>query len=92
MLERQQVPATFFIPAMSAMLHPDMVPLIMKSNRHEIGVHGWIHQNNATVADAAHEQRLLTQAIDYLTQAIGKRPVGYRAPSWSFSPYTLDQI
>ncbi len=92
MLERQQVPATFFIPAVSAMLHPDMIPSIMKANRHEIGVHGWIHENNAALADAAHEQQLLTQAIDYLTKAIGKRPVGYRAPSWAFSPYTLGQI
>jgi peptidoglycan/xylan/chitin deacetylase (PgdA/CDA1 family) len=92
MLDRQQVPATFFIPAVSAMLHPDMVPSIMKANRHEIAVHGWIHENNATLADAAHEQRLLNQAIDYLTNAMGKRPVGYRAPSWAFSPYTLGQI
>lgn len=92
MLDRQQVPATFFIPAMSAMLHPDMIPLILNAKKHEIGVHGWIHENNAALADADHEQRLLTQAIDYLTKAIGKRPVGYRAPSWAFSPYTLDQI
>ncbi len=92
MLDRQQIPATFYIPAVSAMLHPDMITEIMKSKRHEIGVHGWIHENLPTVNDAAHEERLLTQAIDYLTKAIGKRPVGYRAPSWAFSPNTLDQI
>jgi peptidoglycan/xylan/chitin deacetylase (PgdA/CDA1 family) len=92
MLDRQQVPATFYIPAMSAMLHPDMIPSIQKSGRHEIGVHGWIHENLPTVGDAAHEERLLNQAIDYMTKAIGKRPVGYRAPSWAFSPYTLSQI
>ena len=92
MAERLQIPITFFIPAVSAMLHPDMIPSIMKANRHEIAVHGWIHENNAALNDAAHEQQLLTQAIDYLTKAIGKRPVGYRAPSWAFSPYTLGQI
>jgi peptidoglycan/xylan/chitin deacetylase (PgdA/CDA1 family) len=92
MLEREQVPATFYIPAVSAMLHPDMIPAIMKSGRHEIGVHGWIHESLPSVGDAAHEERLLTQAIDYLTKAIGKRPVGYRAPSWAFSPNTLSQI
>jgi peptidoglycan-N-acetylglucosamine deacetylase len=92
MLDRQQVPATFYVPAVSGMLHPDMIPSIMKSGRHEIGVHGWIHEYLPTVGDAAREERLLTQAIDYLTKAVGKRPVGYRAPSWAFSPNTLSQI
>jgi len=92
MLDRQQIPATFYIPAVSAMLHPDMIPSILKASRHEIGVHGWIHESLPAVNDAAHEERLLTQAIEYMTKAIGKRPVGYRAPSWAFSPYTLGQI
>jgi peptidoglycan/xylan/chitin deacetylase (PgdA/CDA1 family) len=92
MLDRQQIPATFYIPAVSAMLHPEMIPSIMKAGRHEIGVHGWIHESLPNVGDAAEEERLLTQAIAYLTKAIGKRPVGYRAPSWAFSQYTLGQI
>jgi peptidoglycan-N-acetylglucosamine deacetylase len=92
MLDRQQVPASFYIPAVSAMLHPDMIPAIMKSGRHEIGVHGWIHENLPSIGDPAQEERLLNQAIDYLTKAMGKRPVGYRAPSWAFSPSTLSQI
>ncbi len=45
MLERHQVPATFFIPGVAAMLHPEMIPAIVKAGRHEIGVHGWIHEN-----------------------------------------------
>src|SRR5689334_17400217 len=44
LLDRHQVPATFFIPAMSIMLHPEMVPAIRARGRHEIGVHGWIHE------------------------------------------------
>ena len=42
MLERQ-VPASLFIPAVSDVLHPQMVRDI-QSGRHEIGVHGWIHE------------------------------------------------
>ena len=38
------------------------------------------------------EERLLDRAIAYLTKATGKRPVGYRAPSWAFSGVTLDLI
>ena len=91
MLDRHQVPATFFVTAVDAMLHPDMLAAIQKSGRHEIGVHGWIHETPTRVT-ADEEERLLDQAIEYLTKVTGKRPVGYRAPSWAFSPVTLDLI
>jgi peptidoglycan-N-acetylglucosamine deacetylase len=91
MLDHHQVPATFFMTAVDAMLHPDMLAAILKSGRHEVGVHGWIHEFTPRLADG-EEERLLDQAIEYLTKATGKRPVGYRAPSWAFSPFTLDLI
>jgi peptidoglycan-N-acetylglucosamine deacetylase len=91
-LDRHRVPATFFIPAMSAMLHPDMVQAIVSRHRHEVGVHGWVHEFWPGVGDAAKEQRLLAQSIEYLTKATGKRPVGVRAPSSGFSPQTFDLI
>ena len=64
----------------------------MKSGRHEIGVHGWIHEHLPSVNDAAAEQDMLNRAIETLTKAIGKKPVGYRAPSWQFSPWTMEQV
>ena len=93
MLDRQQVPASFFIPAASAVLHPQVIKDIQGASLpHEIGVHGWIHENLPELDDAAEEERLLTKAIDYLTRASGKRPVGYRAPAWAFSQHTLGLI
>jgi peptidoglycan/xylan/chitin deacetylase (PgdA/CDA1 family) len=92
LLDQHQVPASFFIPAVSHLLHPDMIPAILKSGRHEIGVHGWIHEHLPSVNDAAAEQDMLNRAIDTLTRAIGKRPVGYRAPSWQFSQWTMGQV
>jgi peptidoglycan/xylan/chitin deacetylase (PgdA/CDA1 family) len=91
MLDRYQVPATFFVTGVDALLHPEMLAAIQKSGRHEIGVHGWIHEFPPRLADG-EEERLLDKAIDYLTKTTGKRPVGYRAPSWAFSPNTLDLI
>jgi peptidoglycan-N-acetylglucosamine deacetylase len=91
MLDHYQLPATFFVTGVDAMLHPDMLAAILKSGRHEIGVHGWIHEFPPRLADG-EEERLLDRAIDYLTEATGKRPVGYRAPSWAFSGVTLDLI
>jgi peptidoglycan/xylan/chitin deacetylase (PgdA/CDA1 family) len=92
LLDKHQLPASFFIPAVSHLLHPDMIPAIVKSGRHEIGVHGWIHEHLPSVNDAAVEQDLLSRSIETLTKALGKRPVGYRAPSWQFSQYTMKQI
>ena len=92
LLDTHQVPASFFIPAVSAALHPQMIKDIQAKNRHEIGVHGWIHERLPTLNDEREEQRLLTQSIDLLTKEMGKRPVGYRAPSWQFSFWTMKQI
>lgn len=92
MLDRHQIPATFFIPAVSALLHPEMIPAILKRGRHEIGVHGWIHEYLPALSSEAEEERLLNQAIDDLANATGKRPVGYRAPAWAFSSHTIGLI
>ena len=88
LLDRHQIPASFFIPAVSLQLHPEMADVIKQSGRHEFGVHGWIHETN-TLLPGAVERDLVKRALDYLTQVTGTRPVGYRAPSWNFSPHTL---
>lgn len=92
LLDKHRIPASFFIPAVSDVLHPQMVKDILASGRHEIGVHGWIHENLAWLNNEAEEQRLLDQAIAHLAKATGKKPVGYRAPSWAFSPFTMSQV
>ncbi len=91
LMDRHELPASFFIPAVSLVLRPDMVEVIQASGRHEFGVHGWIHELN-TELTAETERELVTRALGYLTEATGTRPVGYRAPSWNFSPHTLDII
>ncbi len=92
LLDRHQVPATFFIPAMTIMLHPEIAPAIVDRRRHEIAVHGWVHEFWPGILDAAEEQRLLARSLDYLTKATGKRPTGIRAPGSGFSPHTFDLI
>lgn len=91
MLDHYEIPATFFVTGVDAMLHPEMLQAILKSGRNEVGVHGWIHEFPPRLAEG-EEERLLDKAINYLTDATGKRPVGYRAPSWAFSGVTLDLI
>jgi peptidoglycan/xylan/chitin deacetylase (PgdA/CDA1 family) len=91
LLDREAIPATFFFPAWSLKLAPDQADVIEASGRHEFAVHGWIHEQNTSL-DAATERRLLEQAIETLTELTGTRPVGYRAPSWNFSPNTLQIV
>src|SRR5689334_20345256 len=79
LLDQYNVPASFFIPAVSDALHPQMVRDIRSRGRHEIGVHGWIHEHLPTLNNEAEERRLLQDAIERLTTSTGKRPVGYRA-------------
>jgi peptidoglycan/xylan/chitin deacetylase (PgdA/CDA1 family) len=91
LVDRHRIPASFFIPAVSLMLHPEMAAVIRKSGRHEFGVHGWIHEMNTQLAPDV-ERDLVKRALEFLTQATGTRPVGYRAPSWNFSPATLSIV
>src|SRR5215207_4190109 len=92
-LDRQQVPASFFIPAASAVLHPRVVTDIQGTKqKHEIGVHGWIHERLPLLNDEKEEQRLLNLSIETLTKMTGKKPIGYRAPSWKHSGWTMGQV
>lgn len=89
MLDRHGIPASFFVPAVSAMLHQDSMKAIVQSGRHEVGLHGWIHERNSQL-DRATEAELLTRAARTLESLTGKRPVGMRTPSWDYSPHTID--
>lgn len=86
-LNRAGVRASFFVPAVCAMLYPDEQRRLVAEG-HEIGLHGWIHERNS-VLPAEAERELLLRAADVLESVTGVRPVGIRTPSWDFSENTL---
>ena len=88
LLDKHTIPASFFVPAVSAILYPDSMKAIVKSGKHEVGLHGWIHERNSQL-DEATERDLLRKAFATLTSASGKKPVGMRTPSWDYSPFTI---
>ena len=88
LLDKHRLPATFFVPAVTALLHPDDVRKIAAKGRHEVGLHGWIHERNSLLPEA-DERDLMKRSYDVLTRAAGRPPVGIRTPSWDFSPATL---
>ncbi|MFS8113121.1 polysaccharide deacetylase [Rhizobium jaguaris] len=87
LLEKHAVSATFFVPAVSALLYPDEQRALV-ARGHEIGIHGWIHERN-TILPVEAERDLQMRAADTLEKVTGRRPVGIRTPSWDFSPNTL---
>lgn len=90
LLEREGVPATFFMPAVSALINSDE-PRAVVTGGHELGIHSWIHEFNSTLPYEA-ERDLAFRARDVLARLSGVEPVGMRTASWDFSPSTLKII
>lgn len=86
-LETNGVPATFFVPAVTALLHPDEQRRVAAEG-HEVGLHGWIHEINTKVPPQ-QERELHLRSAETLEKITGRRPVGMRTPSWDFSAATL---
>src|SRR6186713_3198399 len=83
MLKKYDVPATFYVPAVAALLHPDEQRRVVAEG-HEIGIHGWIHELNSVLPLEA-ERELMLRSADTLEKITGRRAVGLRTPSWDFS-------
>jgi peptidoglycan/xylan/chitin deacetylase (PgdA/CDA1 family) len=87
LLKKYDVSASFYVPAVVALLYPDEQRRVAGEG-HEIGIHGWIHELNATLPYEA-ERDLMLRSADVLERITRVRPVGMRTPSWDFSPHTL---
>jgi peptidoglycan/xylan/chitin deacetylase (PgdA/CDA1 family) len=86
-LEKHNVPASFFVPAVSAMLY-DQQQALAVLNGHEVALHGWIHELNTKLPPGV-ERDLMLRSADVLEKITGQRPRGIRTPSWDFSDDTL---
>lgn len=86
-LDRFGAKASFFVPAVSALLHPEE-QAALAAEGHEIALHGWIHERN-TELPAEVERDLMLRSADTLETITGQRPVGMRTPSWDYSAATL---
>ncbi len=87
LLAREGIAASFFYPAVSALLYPDEVRAVADEG-HEIGIHSWIHEANTRLPQGV-ERDLSFRAADTLERLSGRRPVGMRTASWDFSVDTL---
>lgn len=87
LLDTHGVPATFFVPAVTARQFPDAVRAAAAAG-HEIGSHGDMHERLSGL-ERADEEAVLRRSLDELENVVGTRPSGFRAPAWELSPNTI---
>lgn len=90
LLEREAIPATWFMPGHTVETWPD-VTLAIAAGGHEVGCHGWYHEDFSAIS--AEEQRaILERSIEIVTRVAGARPTGHRAPYWALGPETIGLV
>jgi len=90
MFAEHQLRTTWFIPGHSIETFPVQMKAVVDAG-HEIGVHGYSHENPIAMTPA-QEEAVLDRSIELVTQLSGKRPTGYVAPWWEFSNVTNELL
>ncbi len=82
--------ATFFVLGSVALEHPDLVLQIAKAG-HEVASHGYGHQL-AYKQTFAEFKADVQKSAEILQTLIGRKIIGYRAPSWSIIKENLHYL
>lgn len=90
LFERYGLKTTWFIPGHSIDTFPEPMKAVAEAG-HEIGVHGYSHENPIAMSPAQEEEVLL-HCIDLVSSLSGRRPTGYVAPWWEFSRVTNELL
>jgi peptidoglycan/xylan/chitin deacetylase (PgdA/CDA1 family) len=89
LLAEYALPATFFVPGLTADRYPETVEAIRAAG-HEVGHHGYSHHSPVAV-DEREERADFERALEALAR-LGVEPRGYRTPSWEPSLRTFDLV
>ncbi|HZZ50402.1 MAG TPA: polysaccharide deacetylase [Pseudonocardia sp.] len=90
LFERANLRTTWFIPGHSVETFPDQTRMVVDAG-HEVGVHGYSHENPIAMT-RAQESAVLDRGIELIEKVSGRRPTGYVAPWWEFSPVTNELL
>ncbi len=88
LLAEEDITATFFVPGWVIDKYPAALEAIVTA-RHEVAHHGYTHTPPVNFASRDEEEAELVHGIECVKRVTGKAPLGYRSPSWDFSPHTL---
>ena len=81
------IQSTFFVPSWTAHAYAELVREIAERG-HEIAAHGHLHENLSQLEEAG-ERDVHARSLRILEEVVGRRPLGFRAPYWEWSPRTL---
>ncbi|EAI4298572.1 polysaccharide deacetylase [Campylobacter lari] len=90
LFKKYNIPATWFAPGHSIETFPDQMKMIVDAG-HEIGAHGYSHENPIAMS-AKQEEDVLLKSIELIEKISGKKPSGYVAPWWEFSNITNELL
>lgn len=90
LLERFAIPSTFFVPGLTAQMHPHLVGELIDRG-HEIGHHGHLHLRNdkATPGQLREE---MERGLEALAAAGATDISGYRSPAWEMTTESFDLL
>jgi len=90
LFKKYNIKATWFTPGHSIETFPEQVKRIVREG-HEIGVHGYSHENPLEMTPE-QEEEVLIKSIELINGITGKKPTGYDAPWWEFSHVTNELL
>jgi len=90
LFERFGIKTTWFIPGHSIETFPEQMQAVAEAG-HEIGIHGYSHENPIEMTPQ-QEEAVLDKCIDLVAKLGGRRPTGYVAPWWEFSPVSNELL
>ncbi|MGY1786840.1 polysaccharide deacetylase family protein [Geodermatophilus sp. SYSU D00698] len=90
LFRRNGMPSTWFWPGHSIETFPEQFDACVAAG-HEIGVHGYSHENPIAMS-REQESAVLDRCIELIEERAGRRPTGYVAPWWEFSPVTNELL
>jgi peptidoglycan-N-acetylglucosamine deacetylase len=90
LLKKYNLKTTWFIPGHSIETFPEETKMVVEHG-HEIGAHGYSHENPIAMTQEQEEQVLL-KSIQLIEEYTGKKPTGYVAPWWEFSNVTNELL
>jgi len=90
LFRKNNLTTTWFVPGHSVETFPDQFRRIVDEG-HEIGVHGYSHENPIAMTRAQEEQ-VLGRSIELIERVTQRRPTGYVAPWWEFSTVTNELL
>jgi peptidoglycan/xylan/chitin deacetylase (PgdA/CDA1 family) len=89
-LASRGIATTWFIPGFTIESWPRECEMVVGAG-HEIAHHSWAHIPPAKQT-RDQEEADLVRANDAIVRLTGKKPRGYRSPSWDLSEHTIDLL